>query len=286
MDQPNNEALSILTRISISDQEYHEITALIYDRFGIILSEEKRSMVMGRLQKYMRTNGYSSYSQYIDHLKSNNGYQALSSLIDNISTNYTFFYRENDHFDYFSRTVLPELTGRLAVRDKDIRMWCAACSTGEEAYTIMFCLMEHLGSAYGQWNSGLLATDISEKVLKIAQTGKYTSEQIEKVPLAIRNKYLKLKEPKIWEVTDKLKEEITFRRFNLMNRDFPFKKQFQVIFCRNVMIYFDQPTREKLVKNFSDFLVPGGYLFIGHSESLRRTQDNLKYVMPSVYRKK
>ncbi|MDY7001639.1 MAG: CheR family methyltransferase, partial [Thermodesulfobacteriota bacterium] len=162
---------------------------------------------------------------------------------------------------------------------------CAGCSTGEEAYTLLMLIMEHFGHEYNLWDAGLLATDISAPALAKARAGVYPEEAVSLLPPNLKRKYFLALPGGDLSVNDLLKRELTFRRFNFMNPVFPFKKPFDVIFCRNVMIYFDRPTRDALVRRFHHFTEPGGYLFIGHSESLQRDTCPYDYVMPAVYRK-
>lgn len=270
--------------MDITDQEFQLMRELIYNRFGINLTEQKRSLLVGRLQKLIRETGFTSFKSYYDHLIKEPGEQALSELIDRISTNHTYFNREKEHFDYFLHTALPKVIEQLRKTNRrDLRIWCAGCSTGEEAYMILMLMHEYLGRDYASWDAGLLATDISSRALNHASSGIYASDRIEAVPQELRQKYFQSAKAGTWEVRDNLKKEATFRRFNLMNERFPFKRPFQMIFCRNVMIYFDKPTRDNLVSKFHQFTEPGGYLFIGHSESLGRDQDLWRYLMPATY---
>lgn len=272
--------------ISLSDKEFEAISALVYDKFGINLTDQKRSLVIGRLQKLMRAKGLDSFQGYLDYIEADTSHEALGELIDRISTNHTFFYREQDHFKFLKETVLPEVVKKANKKgSKDIRIWCAGCSTGEEAYTLAIVLKEFFGLDLTNWSAGLLATDISKPALEAAMAGVYVGERASLIPAHIQQKYFKKNGEGQIQVKDDLKIDITFRRFNLMNPAFPFKKPFDVIFCRNVMIYFDQPTREALVSKFFNSTQPGGYLFIGHSESLRRDSCPYDYVKPAVYRK-
>lgn len=211
---------------------------------------------------------------------------ALSELANAISTNHTYFYREKDHFEFFKQTALPEIVNmnRMA-GDNDVRIWCAGCSTGEEPYNLVMQMLEFFGMDYNNWRAGILATDISERALLIAKRGVYSKDRIVNLPEDYKRKYFKKISNDEYEVVDKLKQEVLYRRFNLMNPRFVFKKKFHSIFCRNVMIYFDEPTRIELVNKFYDLLVPGGYLFIGHSESLKRDTHKFNYVMPALYQK-
>ena len=287
---PNLAALASLepsgSMMPISDQEFDALRTLIYNRFGINLTEQKRSLLVGRLQKLLRQQGFANFQAYYDHLVKEPGERGLSDLINLVSTNYTYFNREKDHFDYFQQIALPAVVNRLKQENRrDLRVWCAGCSTGEEAYTLLILMHEFFGMEYSQWDAGILATDISEKVLNTAIAGVYPEERVAMLPEAWRRKYFRKAEGGQWAVADSLKKEATFRRFNLMNAQFPFKKGFHIIFCRNVMIYFDQPTRDALVRRFHQSTEQGGYLFIGHSETLGRNQSLYRYLMPAAYQK-
>jgi chemotaxis protein methyltransferase CheR len=272
--------------MAISDKEFAGLRDLIHQRFGINLTEQKRSLLVGRLQKLMRTLGFNSFSQYIEYLTQDKSEQGLSELVDLISTNHTYFNREKDHFDYFSETAFPTIVENLKRQNRrDLRVWCAGSSTGEEPYTLIMLMMEHLGNDYKNWDAGLLATDISDRALSVARAGVYPRDRVEQLPANLRNKYFTPADHGYLAVKEQVKKEVTYRRFNLMNTQFPFKKPFQIIFCRNVMIYFDQPTRDALVTRFHKFIEPGGYLFIGHSETLGRTQTLFRYLEPALYQK-
>ena len=270
----------------ITDEEFDNIRKLVYEQFGINLTEQKRGLVVGRLQKLLRNKGFSSFSDYYAHLKADPTSRSIDELINRISTNYTYFFREKAHFDFMVQTVLPELSDNLKNNNnKDIRIWSAGCSSGEEPFSLVMMLMEYYGNEYGLWDAGVLATDVSNEVLKTAVSGVYTDEQVGLLPKALVQKYFSRHTTGFWKVTERVKREVTFRTFNLMTSRFPFKKPFHAIFCRNVMIYFDTPTRMALVKRFYDFTSPGGYLFIGHSESLGRHDSPYRYIMPAVYKK-
>jgi len=270
----------------ISDQEFNLMRELIYRKFGINLTDQKRSLLVGRLQKLLRQWGFSSFRDYYEHLQNDKSERALGELVDRISTNHTYFNREKDHFDYFLKTALPAVVTRLRKENRqDLRVWCAGCSSGEESYMLVMLMKEYLGKDYPKWNAGVLATDISERVLSIARTGTYPADRVNQLPEHFRTRYFQQLGSGQWTVKEELKKEVTYRRFNLMNKEFPFKKPFQIIFCRNVMIYFDQPTRETLIRKFHQFTEPGGYLFIGHSETIGRSQNLYRYLMPATYRK-
>jgi chemotaxis protein methyltransferase CheR len=271
---------------AISDSEFADLRELIHQRFGINLTDQKRSLLVGRLQKLMRKLNLSTFAQYYQYLTEDQTEQTLSELVDLISTNHTYFNREKDHFVYFFETALPTLVEQLEKENRrDLRIWCAGCSTGEEPYTLLMLMLEYFGSEYASWDAGILATDISERALSIARRGVYSTDRVQLLPENLQRKYFTPAGPDEMAVCEKVKREATFRRFNLMNNNFPFKKPFQMIFCRNVMIYFDQPTRDALVAQYHQFTEPGGYLFIGHSESLGRSSSNFQYIQPALYRK-
>lgn len=272
--------------LTISDQEFRLIRDLVYERFGINLTEQKRSLVVGRLQKLLRNEGFANFKEYYESLVADGSGAALDKLVNRISTNYTYFNREQAHFDFFRQEVLPPLVAaQRHGGEKDLRIWSAGCSSGEEPYYLAILMLEHLGGEYPAWRAGVLATDISDQALGKARQGIYDQDQIAKLPVTLRNKYFSRLDNGGWQVCEKLRREVTFRRFNLMNHRFCFKKNFQVIFCRNVMIYFDGATRQALVRRYHQCLEPGGYLFIGHSETLGREQGDFQYIMPAVYRR-
>ena len=276
--------LSLGKTITLTDAEFNEISKIVYDNYGINLTEKKRSLVTGRLQNVLKTKGFNTFAEYINFIKEN-GDEALSELVNKISTNHTFFYREYAHFEFLTNVALPQFEEyRNKTGCNRIKIWCAAASSGEEPYTIAIHLLEYFGVSYSKWKAGLLATDISEDALSKAILGEYSSEGLEKVPQNIVSKYFN-KTKKGYVVKDILKKEVLYRKFNLMTPTFPFKKDFDLISCRNVMIYFDRETKEKLVNKLYDQLRPGGYLFIGHSETLNGLNTPFKYVKSAIYQK-
>lgn len=276
----------VIELVQLTDKEYRLISGLVYERFGINLGEQKRSLIIGRLNKVLRQYGFRTFKEYYDYVLSDNTGAALTTLIDRISTNHTFFYRENDHFEYFSEIVLPEIIANLKNRRRhDIRIWCAGCSTGEESYTLAMILLEQLGNEFKQWDPGILATDISTRALDKAVAGVYQDENVEKMPASLKNKYFVRQNGQTWKVSEQVKSLVTYRKLNLIDEIYPFRKKFQTIFCRNVMIYFDKPTRDGLVERFYRYMEDGGYLFIGHSETLGRNHPSFRYLKPALYRK-
>jgi len=280
------ETSSIIELAKLTDKEYKLISSLVYNKFGINLGEQKRSLIVGRLNKVLKQYGFKTFQEYYDYVQSDMTGTALTTLIDRISTNHTFFNRENDHFQHFSAHSIPEVIANLKANNRrDIRIWCAGCSTGEESYTIAMLLMEHFGNELRAWDIGVLATDISTRALEKAVAGIYENDNVGKLPPGLKNKYLTRQAEGNWKVNDKVKSLVTYRKLNLMNGSYPFKGRFQVIFCRNVMIYFDKPTRDVLVSKFDRYLENHGYLYIGHSETLGRDNKAFKYLRPALYQK-
>jgi len=267
----------------ITDKEFNILRDYIQDTIGINLGNEKKSMVFSRLRTVLKDGMYENFNAYFEQLKKDKSGAMVTQFRDKITTNHTFFMREADHFDYLIKTALPFVEKEFG-NQKDLRLWCAACSSGEEAYTLQIIVNEYFQNN-ASWNLETLATDISATVLEKAVAGVYSAESIKPMDEQWKKKYFaKLDDDRV-VVADSIKKNITFRRYNLMDDKFPFKKKFQIIFCRNVMIYFDAPTRDKLVAKFYEHMEQGGYLFIGHSESLNHTKTAYKYVIPAVYRK-
>lgn len=268
----------------ISETEFDALRKLVYSKFGINLTDQKKTLMVGRLQKVLRQRNFASFEDYYQWLTSDTSGVALEELANRISTNHTFFYREKAHFEFFSNTALPEMAARHQ-GDRELRIWCAGCSSGEEPYTLMMLMMEFFGPQFPEWTITLLATDLSATALKTAMTGSYESDRVAQLPANLRNKYFRKSSDGNVLVTDQVRQRIFFRRHNLMNQTFPFKKQFDAIFCRNVMIYFDRETRNTLVAKYYQHTVPEGYLFIGHSETLGRDETQYQYLLPAVYQK-
>lgn len=272
--------------ITMRESEFSMFRKLIYKESGINLELRKKRMLESRLQKTLKQNGFGSFHDYFDFVINDRTGRALADLANHVSTNLTFFLREKTHYDFFVEKSLPELIRKKKeAKDNDIRLWSAGCSTGEEPYTIIMLMKDLMRSNYKKFDSGILATDISTSALTKAKNGVYHHDKIKDLPQALLKKYFKKISVNEWKVSEEIMSEVTFRRFNLMTEVFPFKKPFDIIFCRNVMIYFDPPTKEKLVRKFYENLAEGGYLFIGHSESLKNIDTPLKYIIPAVYQK-
>lgn len=270
--------------ITIKKDEFQKLAAYIRANFGIRLKEEKEALVTGRLQSVLAEHGFTSFSEYYDYVLGDKTGEASAVLVNRITTNHTFFMREPDHFDFFKESVLPYLKETSA--DRDLRIWSAGCSSGEEPYTLAMLTDEFFGKEKLWWDAKVLATDISTKVLAKARQGIYSNQSVDPLPPRWKQAYFKKLDAENSAVTDAIKNEVIFRQLNLMNRSFPFKKKFDVIFCRNVMIYFDNETKTELVERFYDLTKSGGYLFVGHAESLNRDTTQYQFVKPAVYRKR
>lgn len=267
----------------MTEAEYHKLAALIYKVSGISLKDSKQALLTSRLSGVLAQSGRKNFTEYYNSLIADTSGASVAALVDRITTNHTYFMREPAHFYLFRDTVLPYL--QKTVADRDLRIWSAACSSGEEPYTLAMILDEFFDINKSRWDCKVLATDLSEKVLREGMQGIYSKERIEPLPALWKQKYLKRLPDGRYEIIDRIKQEVIFRRFNLIDAVYPFKRKFHVIFCRNVMIYFDAETRNAVVQKMYEMTEPGGYLFIGHSEAIDRTKSNYKYVLPAVYRK-
>lgn len=259
--------------------EFQRICELAYKRFGLHLHAGKEKLVSARLGKLLRAGGFRSFDAYYEHVVADRSGAALTSMIDCLTTNHTSFLREPEHFRVLTGRILPEYRDREA-----LRVWSAACSTGEEPYSIAIMLLEALGRS-PKPRIDILATDISTRALEIARHATYTRDRLAGLPGDLRARYFSQRAK---EVTYSLRKEVSslvrFERRNLME-PFPSASSYSVIFCRNVMIYFDRDTRSGLVRRLRDCLEPGGYLLVGHAESLIGTEHELTYVQPAVYRR-
>ncbi len=266
----------------LTNNEFERIVKYVKARSGIDL-KDKQVLIAGRLENYLVRNGYSSYDEYMEVVEKSKDGKEATNLINALTTNHTYFMRESEHFEYMRTIVLPQIRAKEAY-SKDVRIWSAACSTGEEPYVIAMYLKDFFGLEYQQWDTKILATDLSTKVLEHAIRGEYLKEQIQPIPDKWKLSHFKAVGPERFRIKDGLKKEVIYRQFNLMN-PFPFKRRFHIVFLRNVMIYFEDDVKYRLVQKVYDFMEPGGYLFIGTTESLDREKTKFQYIQPSIYRK-
>ncbi len=268
--------------LSLSDADFYRLYTHIQKHYGIDLSKKKQ-LIVSRLSNELSAKGYKDFGPYIDGIVSGSDPDSTTSMLNKLTTNYTYFLREESHFQFMMNTVLPAIT-RVHSNDKTLSIWSAGCSSGEEPYTISMYLMEYFGSKFPAWDTRILATDISQKILNSALNPVYTESDLSQLPASWKDKYFVRKDSRTFTISKKVRDNVIFQTFNLME-PIRFRRQFDLIFCRNVMIYFDQPTKDALVNRFHGATAPGGYLFIGHSESLNKDHNPYRYVMPAIYQK-
>ena len=259
----------------LKDRDFARIRDLAYERFGLHLNDGKQSLVSSRLGKLIRQGGFASFQDYYEHVVNDTSGRAVTAMIDCLTTNHTSFLREPDHFALLGKRIVPEHLGRGR-----LRIWSAACSTGEEPYSVLFTVLADAGADPGQVE--IRATDISTRVLDTARRGSYASDRLTTVPPEWKSRFFTRCADK-YQVKPEYTRLIAFERLNLIE-NFPGTATYNVIFCRNVMIYFDRATRADLVRRLSQRLEPGGYLFVGHAESLIGIDHSLTYIQPAVYR--
>ena len=273
---------------TLSQKEFELFQNLIYSESGIKLNSSKKNLVQSRLQKRLRQNSINSFCDYYDFVNNDKSREELVHMIDCISTNKTHFFREIKHFELLGDQILPNLINDIKQKKRNkLRIWCAASSSGEEPYTIAMLLSNNL-EAHKNIDAKILATDISTKVLRKAINGVYGEEQVVDIPRNLLNKYFSSYKDKLqqfYKAKDTLRDLITYRKFNLLDINSLGNCKFDVIFCRNVMIYFDNNTKSGLVKKFYEMLLQGGFLFISHSETLSGRNHDFKFFQPAVYQK-
>lgn len=262
-------------------EDFNVLRKMSNEHSGIQVPDERFDMFYSRLSKRVRKLGLNDFKEYCAYLK-NNHEDEFTEFINSITTNLTSFFREQHHFNYLKSTVLPELLQRNK-NTKEISIWSAGCSTGEEPYSIAITMLENLPK---DWKVKILATDLDTHVLNTASTGVYTEDRIVDLPTEILKRwFLKSKSsPGYVKVKPELQQIITFNQLNLM-QEFPMKMPFDVIFCRNVLIYFDRETKASLAKRYAKLLNSKSWLFIGHSESLNQICNEFELVSTTTYRK-
>ncbi len=286
-----NDAVGGQKTFLLSDDDFSALSSYIHTRYGIKISHAKKILLETRLRKRLMILQMASYSEYREFVMGPQGTDEIIQMIDAVSTNKTEFFREPHHFDYLVKNALPELALNYGSGiQHHLMMWSAGCSSGEEPYSLAMTLAEFSEHYPGfTYDYVVLATDISTKVLDIATTAVYPEERISHIPLDLKKKYLlKSKDPakKSVKIVPELRNRVRFRRLNLMDSDFGFREPMDIIFCRNVIIYFDAETQEELMNKFYRLLRPGGYLFLGHSETIQHLDVPFETVAPTVYRKK
>jgi chemotaxis protein methyltransferase CheR len=267
-------------------EDFDYIASLVYERSGIVLSAHKKDMVYTRLARRLRSLGLPSFRDYCALIQSESGTDEIGALINAITTNLTKFFRENHHFDHLRQAVLRDLADQSARgQARRVRIWSAGCSSGEEPYSIVMTLAEALPNL-AQWDARILATDLDTSMVAKASAATYPASSLADVAPGIRAKYLERgrRGEEEFVVVERLRRLITFKQLNLLG-PWPMKGAFDAIFCRNVMIYFDAPTKAELVRRFAGLLKPHGWLYVGHSESLLDDQTCFKLTGRTIYRK-
>ncbi|MDX1346952.1 MAG: protein-glutamate O-methyltransferase CheR [Thiomicrorhabdus chilensis] len=265
-----------------TEKDFARIKKLVYDFAGIDLNESKKNLVYNRLSKRIRFLGLQSFRRYLDYVEEQ-GESEFVNLINSITTNLTFFFRENHHFEYLANTVIPMLLQQNQTSRK-LRIWSAGCSTGEEPYSLAITLKETVPAG---WDAKVIATDLDTTVVETALKGVYPMERLKGVSETRKKRwFLKGKgaQDGLVKVKSELRDVIEFGQINLMN-EWPLKDKIDVIFCRNVVIYFDKPTQSKLFGRYADLLPDHGHLFIGHSESLYKVCDRFSLIGQTIYKK-
>lgn len=267
--------------LRINDDDFKKLISFIRKKYGLNL-QDKKFLVESRLNNYILDSGFHDFSDYLTMVYCDTSGREMANLINRLTTNHTYFMRESEHFDHFKNVFLPQ--AEKSVADHDLRIWSAGCSFGNEPYNLAMCLDEYFGDKKYGWNSQILATDISFNALRSAARGVYAEPALENLPEKWREKYFVKMHNGLYQVTDSIRKNVVFKYHNLMD-DITFKKKFDLIVCRNVMIYFDEETKSQLCKRFYNATEDGGYLYIGHAES---EPLNMKYLKesPAIYRKR
>jgi len=273
-------ATASLSSVRLTQAQYARISQLVEGLAGINLAAGKEELVKARLVKRPRALALPDFDSYLAYVERDETRSELAKMVDALTTNKTSFFREPQHFEYLRMHILPGLAGSR------VRIWSAGCSSGEEPYSIAMTLREELGEE-GCRDARVLATDISERMLEKARAAVYDASALRDVPPSMAGKYftcVQAKPPRLYRVNDSIREMVRIAKLNMMG-PWPMKGRFHVIFCRNVMIYFDKAVQQELVLRFWEMLEPGGYLFVGHSESLVGASHSFRYVRPAVYLK-
>jgi len=272
---------------TISNADFGRLRSLIYAQSGINLNVDKKTMLELRIKRRLKSLEFTSFSQYCEYLFDHHGQkEEMVHFLDVVTTNKTDFFREPDHFDYLVRKALPEFMERNG-RERKMLVWSAGCSTGEEPYTLAMVMNE-----FAQANAGfqfrVLATDLSNTVLAKARMGVYTEDIVKPVAIDLRRKYFmrsRDRDSDLMRVVPELRQLVDFRRLNFKDADYEITEKVDVIFCRNVIIYFDRQTQEQILQKLTQHLVPGGYAFVGHSETLHGMDLPLVPIAPALYRR-
>lgn len=266
--------------VKLTDNEFLEFVQYMHKNYGIDLSK-KRILIEGRLSNLIEKKGMNSFSQYLESIKRNNK-EEITMLINKLTTNYTYFYREENHFNFLKDVILP--FEEKNNKTKTLNIWSAGCSSGEEPYTLAMVVDDYFKFTGSKWNIQILASDISENVLSKAREGIYTADSIKNLPDSYKKRYFEKTSDGKHRIVQDIRKYISFKVFNLMD-PVSTRNKYDVIFCRNVMIYFNATTKMDIVNKFYEASKPGGYLMIGHAETIQRDRSKYKYINPAIYKK-
>ena len=266
--------------------DFSKISRFVDDYAGIQLSDKKQSMVEGRLRKRLRYLNIATFKEYTRFVLSSSGKDEVIHLIDVLTTNKTDFFREKQHFDYLMQTLLPKLVSQGVGHTRPLRIWSAGCSSGEEPYTLAMLLNEW-NETHTPINFEIMATDISISVLQKARQALYTEQEVEPVPIHLRKKYLRrsIQDTNIVKIAEEVTNKVSFGILNFQNEVYRLPEKMDIIFCRNVLIYFDKGNQQEAISKFCHLLVPQGILFLGHSESIAGLTVPLDLIGKTTYQK-
>lgn len=270
----------------LSNEEFTKLSEFIYRGYGIKMPPVKKVMLQSRLQKRLRALSMVSFSEYCNYVFSKEGEDEIIHMIDVVSTNKTDFFREPVHFEFLSNTVIPQICNSKNQRIH-IKIWSAGCSSGEEPYTIAICLSE-LQQTYSNFDFSILATDISTDMLQRGANGIYREDRIEGIPLSFKKQYFlksRDKTKQLVRLIPEIRQKVVFKRLNFMDTHYPIQDSFDIVFCRNALIYFERETQERVINKLCVHLKTDGYFFLGHSESITNMDVPLKHIKPTIFRK-
>ncbi len=277
-------AISSKNEFDLTENDFKFIAGVIYDHAGIVLSDKKRDLVHSRLGRRLRALQLESFKEYCQYIISPKGSDELMAMTNALTTNLTSFYREAHHFEHLKNIALPEIKTLASQNGRRLRLWSSACSTGEEPYSIAMTLLES-GIDRRHWDARILATDLNTEVLSAASAGLYSAEVCEKLPSDLRQCFIDARPQNgKFSIKSEVKGFITFKQLNLLG-PWPMRQLFDVVFCRNVLIYFDNETKSKLIDRFIRLLRPGGWLYLGHSETLNGHHEGLTLTGRTIYRR-
>jgi len=268
---------------TLRERDFRKIARLVKERAGISLSDSKRDLVYSRLSRRLRALGIVNFSDYCRLLEGEEGEAESRMMVNAITTNLTGFFREPHHFEALGKEVLPGIVAAKPTSDRRLRIWSAGCSSGEEPYSIAITLCDAIKDL-ARWDAKILATDIDSDMIATGMAGKYELERAETIPARLRHDFLLSVDDRTVEMSAGLRSLLVFKQLNLLD-PWPMRRAFDIIFCRNVVIYFDKPTQRALFDRFADMLAPEGWLFIGHSETLSTVSDRYRLVGRTIYRR-